>query len=156
MAWTGGLCVLLILGGGAPAHGQSLLLEGGPPRLQVDRFEPGDATASATDESTTLLYTRPEEAEGPYVVSVSTSAPDPRFSLQVEAADATYGTPTGRVRLRDGMAPTDLLRDIDPCPGRAADAACEEEATLRYRMTAAVGDGPGSDRHVVRFTVRAQ
>lgn len=159
LRWGGSigiLCGLLALGGVAPASGQALLLEGGPPRLQIDRFEAGASTASATDESTTLLYTRPRNADGPYAISVTASAPDQQFDLHVEAPDATHGTPAGRVALREGQAPTALLRDIEPCPESAADAACEEEATLRYRMTAAVDDGPGADRYVVRFTIRAQ
>ncbi len=136
-------------------HGQALVLEGGPPQLQIDRFVPGDPTATATDASSTLVYTRASEGDDlPLKVSVSTSAPGQQFALRVAAQDPTHGTPTGAVPLRDGMAPADLLRDVTPCT--TPEAACEEETTLRYRLRAAVGDGPGTDRHVVRFTLLAQ
>ncbi len=147
--------VVLLMLGPLAAHGQSLLLEGGPPQLQIDRFVPGKTTASATDASSTLVYTRASgDEELPLKVSVSTSAPGQQFGLAVAAEDPTHGTPTGPVPLRDGMAPADLLRDLTPCA--EAEGACEEETTLRYRLRAAVEDGPGTDRHVVRFTLLAQ
>jgi hypothetical protein len=149
--------VLLLVLGPLSVHGQALLLEGGPPQLQIDRFVPGEPTATATDASATLVYTRAPGGEGlPLKVSVSTSAPGQQFALRVAAQDPTHGTPTGAVPLRDGMAPADLLRDVAPCAPAEAEAACEEETTLRYRLRAAVEDGAGTDRHVVRFTLLAQ
>lgn len=152
--------VLLVLGGGVlgtPAWGQALFFEGGPPQLRIDRFVPGSPTATDTDASTTLVYERSRTSARQLKVVVSTSVQNERFELRVKALNPTEGTPRGRVRLRGGMPPADLLRDIDPCKAPASqDGACEEQATLRYHMTAAVEDGPGRDEHIVRYTLQAQ
>ncbi|MFB6230801.1 MAG: hypothetical protein ABEL04_06560 [Salinibacter sp.] len=152
--------VLLVLGSGVletPAWGQALFFEGGPPQLRIDRFVPGRSTATDTDASTTLVYERARAPARQLKVVVSTSVRDEQFKLRVEALNPTEGTPRGRVRLRGGMPPTDLLRDIDPCQASESQGgACEERSTLRYHMTARVKDGPGRDEHVVRYTLQAQ
>ena len=153
---------LVVLGVGclaapAIASGQGLFLEGGAPQLRVDRFIAGQATAADTDASTTLVYEQARKPNRELKVGVSTSAFKEQFELEVKAVDPTEGTAQGWVRLTDGMPTTDLVRDIQPCSAsKDRGQACEEQARLRYRLTASVSDGPGREEHVVRYTLMVQ
>jgi hypothetical protein len=147
---------LLLLGSTGPAAAQSLFFEGGPPILRIDRFAAGQQTATATDASTTLVYERATDADRERKVTVSTVAGPGRFDLSVEALSPTDGTEQAPVSLQGDMAPTDLLRDISPCEKPPAGQACEEQATLRYRLRAAVTEQPGRVEYTVRYTLLVQ
>jgi len=147
---------LLLLGSAGPAAAQSLFFEGGPPLLRIDRFAAGQQTATATDASTTLVYERAADADRERKVTVSTVAGPGRFDLSVEALSPTDGTGQGPVSLQGDMGPTDLLRDISPCEKPPVGPACEEQATLRYRLRAAVTERPGRVEYTVRYTLLVQ
>lgn len=141
---------------GAPSSAAQVLeFEGGPPDLRVSSFAPGTATAADTDASTTLIIERADTA-GPLEIVVDTEVTDRQFDLSVAARDETHGTPReGPIELRDDQAPMEFLRDIEPCD-RPAAPPCREQVTLEYRLETSVTDGPGTDYHVVRYTVQAQ
>ncbi len=147
---------LVLLGSAGPAAAQSLFFEGGPPILRIDRFAAGQQTATATDASTTLVYERAIDADRERKVTVSAIAAPRRYDLSVKALDPTDGTEQGPVPLRGDMGPTDLLRDISPCGEAPTGRACEEQATLRYRLRAAVTERPGRVEYTVRYTLLVQ
>lgn len=152
----------------SPASGQKIKIRGGMLELQVTTASPGQNPPPATDASTTLQIR--EREDGAFKVAVSTTAPEQQYDLRVEAMDLNEGVPLGEVSLTDGMAPADLIRNIDLCDKRGGGRGrgppgggppgggppCREEATLRYRTFVAAEHGSGSDSHTVRYTILAQ
>lgn len=162
------------------AVGQSLWIEGGAVSLSIGSAPAGQNPAPAEDASTRLRFQEREDAI--YKIVVSTSAPNAQFDLYVQARNVRGGGITqAEVALVDGMAPADLIRDIDVCDGDAPGGPppgsgsppgrgpppdrgppgggppfCRGDATLRYRAVAEARDGKGADTHQVRFTILAQ
>ncbi len=149
-----GLVLVLWVGGPGTAAGQALFFEGGPPVLRIDRFAPGQATATATDASTTLVYARASGTDRTRKVTVTARNAPRRFSLSVTADGPAPGTSLGPVSLRDSR-PRDLLRNIAPCPPPAADP-CDGRTSLRYRLRADIDDRPGQAAYTVQYTLLAQ
>lgn len=158
-------CLLIVphLSDGAAAQPVKVEIVGGSVQLQVSTAPPGKNPPPATDASTTLRYS--ERTDDTYKILVSTSAPDQDYELRVTAMNPGSGTSQGEIRLTDGMAPVDLITQIDVCaapgggpPGRRGGGgpACEAEAGLQYRTFVEPADGPGSDSHTVQYTVVAQ
>ena len=147
---------------GAAANDALHLLEftagGGVVSLDVDAAAAGSEPDDAVDTSTEIHWVNGIGQTAK--LTVSTACPGQRFGLSVGATVTSWGSGTAAtvsppVALVDGMAATDLLRDIPTAaPGR------EGTATLTYRASATVADGTsadhGDDVHTVTYTFLAQ
>jgi hypothetical protein len=148
------LCLLFTFGIAEAIQGQPVEVRGGPVQLQVRSAPAGVDPAPAEDESSRLWYRL--QTPGTLKITVSTSSPNQDFPLSVQARNVTRGTSQGAVALTDGMAATDLVRDITLPSFFCLFFRCTAEADLRYRSAIRAEDGTGTDTHVVRYTVLAQ
>ena len=137
--------------GATKAQAQTLRVQGGNITLTIASGIAGGQPASVTNTLTSLRF--PAQA----VISkitVATSCPVQRFTLEVEATAATGGTAQPKVTLLDGMAPKDLITNIPTTNPK------NRSATLQYTATAFFSQGNstelGSDIHTVTYTLLAQ
>jgi hypothetical protein len=145
---------LLALGTLHTAYGQPVEVRGGPVQLTARSAPAGVDPTPAEDTSSRLWYRL--RSTQTLKVTVSTSCPAQQFPLSVQARNVERGTAQGAVPLRDGMAPTDLVRDITLPSFFCLFLRCTAEADLRYRSTIQAEDGTGTDTHIVQYTILAQ
>jgi hypothetical protein len=86
-------------------------------------------------------------------ITVGTACPSQNFNLSVVATNVTGGTAQAEVNLTNGMASTDLIRDI---PASTNNATCR----LNYTASATFAQGNstdfGNDVHTVTYTIVRQ
>ncbi len=133
------------------SQAQNLRVQGGNITLTIASGIAGGEPASVTS---TLASLRLRVQTVITKITVATSCPVQRFTLEVEATAATGGTAQPKVTLIDGMAPKDLLTDIPTGNPK------NRTATLQYTATATFSQGNstelGSDIHTVTYTLLAQ
>jgi hypothetical protein len=147
------LCLSLAALGG-PALGQSLQVLGGPVTLTIEGAAAGMDPPPAEDASTRLQYRL--QSLRRFKITVSTSNPDQQFPLTVQARNVAWGTSQGRVPLKRGMAPTDLIRDLEAPSFLCIFLRCTAQSDLQYRSAVQAEDGTGTANHVVQYTIMRQ
>jgi len=121
-----------------------LAVDRGSVNLSVDGSTavPGQDEIVVSDQSSLLLWGTNVSARK---VTASTSLAAPLFTLRLAAGSPSAGTPAPEQVLSTLAA--DFLRDI----GRSSGSA-----QIRYTGVALASQGPGSDTHVITFTIVAQ
>ena len=121
-----------------------LAVDVGAVNLTVDGSTavPGQDAMTVTDQSSLILWGTNASAQK---VTASTSLAAPVFTLRVVAVSPSAGTPAPEQVLAPVAA--DFLRDI----GRSSGSAL-----IRYTGVALASLGPGSDTHIITFTIVAQ
>jgi hypothetical protein len=149
--WFGILTLLLCAG--AAARAQELRVQGGNQLLQITTALPGQEPAPVVNSATTLRYRRQAQISK---ITISTSCPGQRFTLQARVTSAQEGVPAPTVTLMHGMPAADLIRDI-PLEGASPPF---RRATVEYTASATFEQGNstelGTDTHVITFTILAQ
>lgn len=130
------------------ASSQVTLL-GGNQLMSITSGIAGGEPASVVNSSCTLRFRRHAQAQR---ITVSTSCPGQRFTLQVQAINATIGVPAPAVTLVDGAPAVNLLTNI---PAGGGNGRC----TLQYTASATFAQGNsvelGTDVHTVTYTILA-
>lgn len=121
-----------------------LAVDVGSVNLTVDGSTavPGQDEMVVTDQSSLLLWGTNASAQK---VTASTSLAAPLFTLRLVALSPSAGTPGPEQVLTPVAA--DFLRDI----GRSSGST-----QIRYTGVALASQGPGSDTHIITFTIVAQ
>ena len=105
--------------------------------------------ASDSDDSSILSWGKTRSKSK---VTVQTFSPGQRYSLFVEARNATNGKSRGRIELRDGMKSTDFITKIKKKK--------QGSAVLYYLAEAHIDQGSTvtdpTDHHTVTFTLTDQ
>jgi hypothetical protein len=132
---------------------------GGAVGLSITTAVAGSEPTDDTDASTQLSWDADYGITAK--ITVMTIAPGQSFNLFMElnitsSGTGTIGTEVGEIQLTDGMAETDILRDIpSTSPGRIGSASI----TYRANASAAMGndnDEGGADLHTITYTLTAQ
>lgn len=149
--------LLLLLPAGVHAQGNSpgagdgdartMQLIGSPSvQLTIEPSAWGSEVAEDSDESTTLMWSRGQSRSK---ITVSTFSPGQQFDLFVEAVGVDNGQASGRIKLVDGMADTDLVVRLNKNKSGSA--------RIVYTASASVSEGNSqsgfSDVHTVTYTV---
>ncbi len=131
---------------------------GGSLTLTISTATAGSEPDDETDNSTEIFWDADFGLTAK--MTVSTMCATQAFKLFVDFRVTTWGSGTagteqGEIALVDGMADTDIFRDIpSTLPGRTGNG------TLTYRASATVADGNsvehGDDFHTVTYTLLAQ
>ena len=103
---------------------------------------PGQDQMAITDESTILSWGINSANRK---ITASTSLSAPLFQLKMAALSPTRGTPAPEFVV--STVAQDVLLDVGKSTGTCA---------IRYTGTALASQGPGTDSHVITFTVQTQ
>ena len=149
--------LLLLLPSGVHAQGnargatdgdaRTMQLIGAPNvQLSIEPTALGSEMTEDSDDSTTLMWSRGQSRSK---ITVSTFSPGQQFDLYVEAVSVDNGQASGRIKLVDGMADTDLVVRLNKNKSGSA--------RIVYTASASVSDGNSqtgfSDVHTVTYTV---
>jgi hypothetical protein len=110
--------------------------------LQISSGTPGQETMTVTNAASSLLWGTNSSTQK---ITANTSNAAPLFDLRLVAVNPTGGSVTSEFSL--STTPHDLLLNV----GRSL-GSC----TLRYTGVALASQAPGSDTHVITFTVQSQ
>jgi len=110
--------------------------------LQISSGTPGQETMTVTDATSKLLWGTNSSNQK---ITANTDNAAPLFDLRLVAVNPTGGSVTSEFSL--STTPHDLLLNVGQSLG---------SCTLQYRGVALASQAPGSDTHVITFTVQSQ
>ena len=95
-----------------------------------------------SDYSTQLIWGTNSSAQK---ITAATDLAAPLFALQLEATNATQGTPAGPVTVT--TTPTDLLLNLARSSGTC---------TISYTALVLASQGTGTESHTITYTIQTQ
>lgn len=126
-----------------------IIIVGGNQLLSITTGIAGGQPASVVNTNSSLRFRLHGVVQR---ITVSTSCPGQRFTLQVVATNATAGIPAPPVTLIDGAPAANFLTNI---PAAGGNGRC----TLQYTASATFAQGNsgelGNDIHTVTYTIIA-
>jgi hypothetical protein len=123
---------------------QAFTLSGGNQALNVNSAVAGSEPTQATNTTCSLKYQ--QRLFYTTKVTVQTSCPGQKFTIQVIAISVSKGTPAPAVSLQNGMAATDFITNVP------TGLLTYGTATLQYTAQPLFSQGAGTDTHTVTYT----
>jgi len=127
-------------------------IAGGNILMNITTAQAGQEPLAVSNSSCTLTFKRQASVSK---ITVSTSCPNQKFTLQVVAVNPTDGVAAPQVTLVNGMLAASFITNIPSLP-----PATNRTCTLSYTASATFAQGNsvelGNDVHTVTYTIVAQ